>query len=306
MTINNKLYTIVGDANLEILENIEIVFFNKAMATDRNLDLYKDVKNGDWTLARMLEVSRIAAANLDDTDTANDIYGVLYDVHSLRSQLFSAGLKLAKKGNDGTFNIDDVANVSNVNICDKVTDLFNDHSVNYSDKTARARDWTLFKNSQAMMYATALYLGQSLRSGNLDFDYGILPMPKLDKDSDYISTPYGVSVFAIPQNVTSRHASAMVLNAMSFYSSNGSGNLVETFYDLVLKYQVANSVDDVENLELVRNKVYVDFAFIYDVGVFDCFSNAVKKNVSVTTDLNGKIKAAKRSLVNDFLKFYKD
>ncbi|GEM_PF-2205310 len=304
ITINNQLYSIVGDANLEMLENLEAMFFNKEMATDLKLDLYADVKNGNWTVERLLEVSASAAANLDDADKTNDVYGALFDKHSVVSQLFSCGLKLSEKTSEGLYSIENCGGDNSVNITSVVTSMIQNVAINYADQTARARDFTAFKERRAMIYATALYLGQSLRAASLDFDYGIIPSPKLNKDSEYISTPYGVSVFAIPVNAKSIHNSAIVLNAMNFYSSNDDNSLVPTFYDLVLKYQIANCPDDVENLDLIRDKVYVDFAFIYDVGLISVFRTAVINNTPISSALKSTVKSAKKTMENQIFKFY--
>ena len=297
VTLNGRMFSIAGDANLEMLENLEVVFFNKNIAADRSLDLYGDVNSGNWTIERMIEVINTVSSGLDDTDPTNDVYGVLYDTHSVGSQLFSAGIRMSELNADNV-NLDIASSSRNVDICDLLGRMMQLPGVDYNSATARARDWSLFRDHRSLMYATALYLGQSLRTANLDFDYGILPMPKYTVEDEYVSSPYGVSVFAIPVTVSDPHVSAMVLNAMNFASARGDDSLVTTFYDIVLKYQIADSVEDVGVLEMVRDNVYVDFAYIYDgnLGLLATFKDAMVKGTPVSAALKGRVNGAKIAL----------
>lgn len=306
VTLNGKMFSIAGDANLEMLENLEVMFFNKTQAVSFGLDLYSEVSSEKWTIDRLMEVIGIVSSGFDDGDSTNDMYGALYDVHSIGSQLYSSGIRMSDFNAERTVSLDVASSSLNIDAADKLAQMMKLPGVNYSSATARARDWTLFRNGKSLIYATALYLGKSLRAANLDFDYGILPMPKYSSEAKYVSSPYGVSVFAIPVNVRSTHESALVLNAMNFYSARRDDSLVTTFYDVVLKYQIADSVDDVRNLDLVRNSVYVDFAFIYDsfLGLHACFKNAVTSGASAATALKGALVVGRKSLDRDILSFY--
>ncbi|MCQ2428445.1 MAG: hypothetical protein MJ137_08640 [Clostridia bacterium] len=303
VTINGKMYTVAGDASLEMLENLEVMFFNKNMAKDKNIDIYKYASDGQWTVDKCLEVINTASSGLDDSDTNNDVYGALYDVHSLDAQLYSCGLRLSEVG-ESEIGIDIANSQKTVDIAEAVTKLIGAVGTDYSSKTARARDWSLFKNGNALIYATALYLGKSLKSGNLDFDYGIVPMPKLAEEDQYISTSYGVSVFAIPVSVASTHNSALILNALNFNSANTDDSVVTTFFDVILKYQVANSPEDIENLDLVRKNVYIDFAFIYDVGLDSAIKNAVIDKTSASVALKAAVKTAGSKIKNNIIAAY--
>lgn len=303
VTINGRMYSIAGDASLEMLENLEVMFFNKQMAGDRSLDLYADVSSGKWTVDRLIETVNAVSAGFDDSDTTNDLYGVMYDVHSIDAQMYSCGLKIAELTPESV-TIDNASGTMNMDIADKLVTLMKNVGVNYSSATARARDWTTFRDSKSLIYATALYLGKSLKSAGLGFDYGIIPLPKFSEDSEYISTSYGVSVFGIPAGVNNAHNSALVLNAMNFRSGRTDDSVVTTFYEVVLKYQVANSTDDVKNLDIVKNNVYIDFAFIYNVGVDSAYKNAIIGKSVTAAGIKAAVKSGKNTLERNILKFY--
>jgi len=303
VTINGKMYTIAGDANLEMLENLEVVFFNKSIAKDLNLDLYKSVSDGKWTIEEMKTAISMAASGFDDADTTNDRYGLLIDLHSADAMLYSLGMKLSEFV-DGEVSIDIASDQKNIDLTEALSAVIKTTGTKYVGTTARATDWTIFKNGTTLFYATALYIGQSMKSGNLDFDYGILPMPKLTEDAEYISTSYGVSVFGIPVTVASAHNSALIMNAMSYRSSGTDDSLVTTFYDVVLKYQIATSVEDVTNLDIVKNNVYIDFCFIYLSSIDKTLRDSAINGTSPSTPLKATVKTAKNTLKNSIIAFY--
>jgi hypothetical protein len=274
---------VVGDASLEVLQNIEVMFFNTTMAESYGLDLYSLVRNGEWTVDKLMEINTTVAANLDDNDTSNDIYGTMYDIHSMRAQLTSAGLRVTEIAENGAVQIT-ASTEKNINICDKVTQLINSSAVNYSSTNTRVRDYTLFSEGRSLFYATALLIGRTLKSLSMSFDYGVLITPKYSAEDDYVSTNYGASVFSIPLDVKDRHMSATILNALNYLSAD---TVVYSFYDQVIKNRVAESPDDSEMIDLARANMYMDFAFIYDsdLGILTSFYKAVLNNTSVSSSL---------------------
>ena len=234
-------------------------------------------------------------ASLNNENESYDIYGALYDLHSLRSQLFAAGLVLAQPISDGSVEI--VANTEkNLNVCSLVTELIHDPNVRYDTNTARStsnQGSTLFSNGKAFFYATALYLGKTLRANEPEFDYGVIIMPKYDESSEYISTTYGSSVFAIPLSVTNLHKSAVILDAMNAISND---TVVYSFYDIVMKSQIADAQEDADMIDLARAKLYVDFAFVNELGLLSAFQNAVINEFGISSALQSLSKVAQAKL----------
>lgn len=299
-TINNKLYTVVGDGSLEVWENIEVVFFNKGKASTQGVNLYELVDNNQWTIDKMLEISRKAASGLGDSDASNDVYGAYYDVHSLRSQLFSAGLKVVDTSN-GTLNIVAQERTLNLDIVDKVTSLIHDQATLYNPRnransdvnTARADSEykaKLFTGGKTMFYATALYLGYTINSQQNVPSFGIVPMPKCDTNQEkYITTSYGVSVFAIPKIAVDQHFAAVILDAINYYSAE---HTLDAFYNKAMRGQLAEGSDDVRMLDLAKDTMYFDMGWILDEGgkfnLFGEFQNATSGNrpVNLTDAMN--------------------
>ena len=94
MIINNRMYTIVGDAALEIFENIELLFFNKTIEEEYDYDLYGTVSEGKWTVDEMIYTIDVFTDALTDNDPDNDVYGAMYDSSAVQGQLYSVGITL--------------------------------------------------------------------------------------------------------------------------------------------------------------------------------------------------------------------
>ena len=304
-TINNKLFTVVGDGSLEVWENIEVVFFNKAKANAQTVNLYELVDSGEWTIDKMLQISRNAASGLDDSDESNNVYGSLYDVHSLRSQLFSAGLKIVDTSN-GTLDIVAQSRTLNLDILDKVKTLIHDQATNYHSSTARAdtNKAKMFTGGKTMFYATALYLGYTINSQSNVPSFGVVPMPKYDNEvqTNYITTSYGVSVFAIPKVALDQHFSAVILDAINYYSEE---HTLDAFYNKAMRGQLAEGSDDVRMLDLAKDTMYFDMGWILDEGgqfnLFNAFQAACVKNEEI--NLTDPMQTSTAKLV-DLIAFY--
>ena len=305
VTINNKLYTVAGDASLEVMENIEIVFFNKMFTDALNLDMYEIVDNKEWTIDKMISIGKDVSIGLDTPDTSDDIYGAIYDIHSLRSQLFSAGLRLTEINDKGGLKLI-ASDASNYTVQEKVKELIyhkttkayvDGKAPGYTARNAVEEKAAIFE-TQAVFYATAMYCGSTINNTNAD--YGVVPMPMLEEGGDYISTSYGVSTFAIPKSCNEPYFSAVILDAINYYSYD---TVVTGFYDTAMKAQVANSIYDARMMDIARDSLYFDFAWMLDQGgtmtVFNAYQIATEKQ---NTDLASVLAEAQSSSVEGLQK----
>lgn len=270
-TVNGQLYSVAGDASNEMVENMSTIFFNKSKASVNKLDMYSLVDNGEWTLEKMKQISTNVATGQDDGDETNDTYGVMFDLHSVRMANACFGLVITEPTSNGYYRVVDDANINerNFSIVLAFQDFVrNSGSVQYSSDTARARDTATFTSGKSLFFASALLVGERMRSKVSGWEYGVIPYPKFEANSDYGATVYGCSVFGIPKTVKDTHCSAVILNALNYF---GSESNIAAFYDKVVLGKVADSYDDQRMLELIRGRIKVDFAFIHDENVMTLF-----------------------------------
>ena len=59
----------VGDLNLDVWENLDMMFFNTTMEDAQHVDIHQLVKDGDWTIEEMMKIGKNAAVGLDTAAT---------------------------------------------------------------------------------------------------------------------------------------------------------------------------------------------------------------------------------------------
>ena len=108
--INGKQTTCVGWLTLDIVQGMEVVYFNNQIldeTSDENL--YQLVYDGKWTLDKMIQLSKEATYNVvwsgasDETGAQGDdyVHGTIMHYMGHRSFFFSLGGRLATVEEDG-------------------------------------------------------------------------------------------------------------------------------------------------------------------------------------------------------------
>ncbi|MBQ8850314.1 MAG: hypothetical protein IJ011_08305 [Clostridia bacterium] len=285
LTVNGKLFELTGDVTNEMVEQLEVIYYNKAIADELQLDLYKLVDEGNWTLEEMDKIIKDAQKGLDDEDVSNNVYGAMYDIHSLRTGIMSLGLELVEPTDNGFYVIVE-DQTRNIRVAEEFTKFIHQAGVDYSSATCRSRDTSLFVNGQSLFFATSLLIGERMKPEISGWDYGVVIAPKLDAEDDYYATVYGCTPLAIPKSVKSTHVSATVLDAMNYM---GEESNIRSFYDIVLLGQVADKADDVRMIEFARGMITTNIACIFDEGKIDLqcqYANvAVAGNKPISSNL---------------------
>ncbi len=297
ITVNNKLYTITGDVTNEMVEQIEVIYFNKQMADRIQEDLYDYVDKGTWTLEQMDIISKKVAAGLDTAETSDDVYGIMYDRNSVNTALLTLGINLVERTDNGFFKIVE-DHTSNIAMSEALTEFIHQNYVDYSNKSCLARDRSNFINGKSLMYATSLRVGELMKPTieDNDWDYGIVITPKFEEEDEYVSTVYGCTPLAIPNTARSTHVSAVILDAMNFM---GEETTVHSFYEVVILGQMADLADDVRMIEMARSLITTNIAFIYDAGVIQIhndYLNAVVNDKPFGSSLATHLDVARSGL----------
>ena len=315
--INNRLYGIVGDASLEVMENWEVLFYNRDMAKDLGYyeDIFNLVENGQWTVKEMMEIMDDFELALMDNDPSNDVWGAVYDSGSMVQQLYSAGLSLLEI-NRYTNILFDVSNTpKNIALTEDVRALRHHKTMNYqsscpgSDMETKSN---LFLAERTFFFGSDLLNGKAIKK-SADFDYGVLVMPKHDAADDYRTGSYGVSFFTIPHSSSNKHASAVVLNTMNYLSGDGGKEklgediLVDTFFETVVRTETSHGAEDFAMLDRIKKSAYYAFSFIAQnkISLQDSFVSSVHNNKSIAATMDDVTKKAEDGIF-EMMTFYGD
>jgi hypothetical protein len=237
------------------------------MTESLGYDMYKLVDDKEWTIDKMYEIGKNFSRGHDTVATDDDIYAIVIDNHSSAAMMYSSGIKLTEIDEYGAISLVADSRFINANIHEKLKENFLSSHTYWDRNTARSNLGTktsMFVNGQTAFYANCLYVGSDIvKKSAEDFSFGILPAPLYAEGDEYTSTAYGVSVFGIPKSSLDLHFAATILDAYNYYSWN---TVVSGFFESSMKAQLAAGSQDAKMLDVARNNLYFDFAWILEGG----------------------------------------
>lgn len=284
-----NIFYVAGDVYPIIMSWTSCVYWNKTVYSDvistDMLSLYNLVDNGEWTLDQFAAMARKTYLDVDQDQklSAEDRLGFMNSVHGSEEFTLNAGLTIAKKSSDGYFDIV-IDTEKNSDIMEKVRNIFYNMNAgiitNDTVLTAEkfANDTTLFLCGFFLQA-----FGEDLRG--MSSEYGIVPYPKYDEtQDDYISTVHNSAfVVGVPTDIGEDKMEAITacIEAQGYQNYR---DVMPAFYETALKVKYIgddeNSEYAVRMIDIIKDSVYVDFAYIYaaalnDLGriMYSCFEN---------------------------------
>ena len=277
VSVEGRQYLAVGELALSYTSGMYAMFYNKTLwAESHGADeLYDLVKNDAWTLDALMTYTADYNRDLDGDGKINgaDVCGLYYQQSSIMSDAMAgaAGIRFTKQ-TDGEYEFI----------------LNNERTMDFVEKMKRL----LFENNAVIMEAddfpnslkklsedTALFtvnmLGGTTYLREMENDYGILPLPKLNADQEgYTGFVHnGFSVFGIPATVKDGDRVTAFLEAMAAESYR---RVTYAYYDTALKVQYARDPVAAEMLDIISEGVVFDFAYVYNQSLNTaaaCFRN---------------------------------
>ena len=284
LSLGEKFYFLAGDALLTDDDNTYLTLFNKDMYSKnaeltKHGDIYDIVRNGEFTIDLYYEMCRaVSSPDSNGQWGFNATYGNLS--HAYGATVMMNGLNIATVTKDASnklnITLDDEASINAFN---KVYELMSDNTNTQRAELIAGQSTTnpsqygfaeleeMFVNERGLFYNTTSSSVSILKSADVEFEFGVLPIPKLNKDQDYYCNTVNVyqsSAFAIPSSVpTSRIPQiAFALQAMGFYNAD----VIRAYYQTTLQLQAVQSDDDAEMLDIVYNNRFYDIGAIYNWG----------------------------------------
>lgn len=259
LTLNGKSYYATGSL---LVPNPVVLFFNKNIVSEYKLESpYDLVRDGKWTLDKMIELS-IEVSN--DTDGNNiyddkDTYGYVGEVNwKVASYMFAAGQKITERDNDGSVKL--AMNTERMQtIIEKLDKLYHGGTYSYSTNQNANELSVMFQNGQALFYLEAIVNAEQYRTTNVDF--GILPLPKLNESQDSYYALSWTGFMAIPMNTDPELAGAV--SELLCYES-----LVQVqpvYYDTLLDSKIARDEESTEMLDIIFDNYISDMGMNYEL-----------------------------------------
>ena len=259
LCFGDKIYVMTGDYALYI-DSIDCLLFNKDIFDELGLEYpYQDVLDGTWTWDKFEELVALGAEDLNGDGLmtlADDQWGLSGWTYELcYALLVSTGYSPLEKDADNM-------PVLNQNISEthdkyqRIVDLFADGQKAFAEASDYNAQILAFTEGRSMFRDT--FLGGVTGLSEVEFDFGIIPYPKWDEDSEYQNRSSNMTALTyIPVTNPDIPLTGAVLEEMAFQSAK---ELTPLYFDTVLTVKSTRDVESEAMLPIIKNNA----RFLYD------------------------------------------
>ena len=277
------VYFCSGDITTGDDRCISVLLFNKSLIEQFDLDNpYDDVRNGTWTLDKMIANCKAVAGDIDGNGKQDefDRWGFTFWQDAIFSMILGTGATVGKTDENGvpTYTANDNFFIDAYN---KVLELV-DKQYSYNQKfDAQSGGYDHWGAGNALYYwgMVSSVIGQ--RSSELEF--GIIPMPKYSEEQDrYYSeaNAYSTSLIPIPMTVTDPDRSGLILEALAAY---GKQEISPVYLDTLVMVKYVRDEDSAEMLQLIFDSQ------VFDVGYFFNWGNTLNEAMNLLNTRSSNI-----------------
>ena len=259
LCFGDKIYVMTGDyANY--IDSIDCLVFNKDIFDNLGLEYpYQDVLDGTWTWDKFEELVALGADDLNgdgQMSFEDDQWGLVGWIWELApALLISTGYSPLEKDADNmpvlNQNVDEAHEIYG-----RIVDLFADGQKSWAESNDYSGQINVFTEGRAMFKDT--FLGGVTGFSEVEFDFGIIPYPKWDENSEYMNRSSNMTALTyIPVTNTELELTGAVLEELAFQSAK---ELTPTYFDTVLTVKSTRDVESEQMLPIIKNSA----RFLYD------------------------------------------
>ena len=273
VTIGDYVFSLFGDLHVAYYEAFYPAVFNKQILQELDLDdPYQLVLDGTWTLDAMLNMMMAAKSNLDGDDkwtTADRYPFTMYEENGSICLLSTSNVFLFEKNED---NIPVWSGLSErfLDTYDKlVKSAFSVKHNNALNSSGVVSTSTLEKHRAMMHEGKALFMFEPLGAvknlRDVDFEIGIVPLPKYDEAQEEYRTYIFASAnaLAIPVTNPDPERTGTILECMAELSRN---TVRKVFFDETLDYKYAQDEQAQKMLDIMFSNGAFELGYVYGWG----------------------------------------
>ena len=267
-----ELYFTSGSLALSMLRNMNVVYYNKALADDFSkdipelADMYAVVESGDWTFDKWLSLSEniYTDSNGNSERDGEDLYGIGYVRTTIIEAFFSSfDIDVLSRTSDGWFELN-VNTDKMFTSLDKMYNLFFNTTGCYAPGTGECDldDMEiLFAGGSILFMVNDMRSVETTALRNMQDEYGILPYPKYDTNQkEYYTLSNEHMTFAIPSIIPDSSIAGAVLEAMASYSYRDT---VPAYLDIAIKGKYMSDPGSRRMIDTIVNGYKPDASKIY-------------------------------------------
>ncbi|MCL1794833.1 MAG: hypothetical protein FWG34_13305 [Oscillospiraceae bacterium] len=222
-------------------------------------DPYALVKSGKWTWGKLQEMAKQVSKDIDGDGkfTEDDLYGFAGELDwQFINAMYSCDQRVMAKDSEGRYALD-----LNTSKTQAIIDMFDDllyvgnHAYTYEfDARTTKNKYLAFESGRALFYMSVPNYVKELRA--TEFDFGILPYPKLDESQENYITLNWAGAMCAPINA----ANPEKVGAVAEYLGAKSSEIVlPAYFDILLNGKVIRDDESRDMLDIIYGDSIYDF-----------------------------------------------
>jgi hypothetical protein len=254
-----------------------LTIFNRDLFTDRKIpDLYETVDNGEWTLDYQYSLAADAWVDSDGDgkESKKDFYGFITgSCISVDAYCTASNIHLVTRDETGymVYNADKLDDL--VTMSEKVSALYNAQGTyvfqgQTEDDIGKHYIIEKFAEQQGLMATTQFLSIETHIESLTEFNYGIVPMPKLTKEQAAYQTYVQdqVSAFGISSAIGDEKRQAMLGAVMEALAYHSYKIVRPAYYDSALSLRFMKDPQSKAILDTMFETIAFDYTYVTDVG----------------------------------------
>jgi hypothetical protein len=270
ITINDSLYTVIGDIGVSTLLFVSSLTFNKRLMDEANIAYpYDLVRDGKWTMDALYNMTVDYGSDLNgdgQVKREDDLVSIVgWCSESGYSKFYSTGFAFINRDAAGDYAISYDSERLNA-IIEKVVALWTtDYAYNNMGSGTAEHEITygIFPAGRALFSDIVLSKIGTFYS-DMNDDYGILPLPKYDENQESYKSYLGftIPILYLPNNAADAERTGTIMEALCTASYD---NVTPKMYEIVTKLKNARDEDSSEMIEIIIRNKFIDTAHFFDV-----------------------------------------
>ncbi len=297
-TINDKLYFCSGDVATSLLWYMVAMMYNKELYESHLAQLGKTpmdmVQANEWTLDNFLSIVQdIYTDDGNGSKDLNDFYGATLFKTDLDSFQIGAGITSIEKDESGSIRLSEKYNSQRcADICEAVGATLQAEGVlGISDDVRK-----VFQDSRSIFHMDRVFIipGSDTGSGGgLEFDVGVVPVPKYDKDQQTYRTNIGNPFTLYAINSMSRDLNESVVTLEALASANYR-SVTPAVFEVAMKVRYTDDPQVAEMFDILRDGISFDVGKLYHY-TFDGATSKIFRDTASSGNPSGFLTNLSRS-----------
>ncbi|MBQ7335693.1 MAG: hypothetical protein IJW92_04405 [Clostridia bacterium] len=277
LSIGDKLYFFSGDMNISTLDNAVVTLFNEDLYAKQipgGEDLYQLVRDGKWTVSKMVEIAKLATVdgledgNINPSGTDGDILGYFRYASADVYYFYSCGGRITTMDEDG-YPVLTIGDSHSLAVIDLLLNTITDDALPAGSLQGSGRNG-YFKSGNLLFTDMITWdVRKQMYSGITEWKYGILPTPMFEETGtttgykSIVQAGFNQTVhfWSLPSWCKDLDTASFMLEVMAQYSHK-EGSTMDAYFESTISLAAAKDGNSREMLRIVRDSL------VYDIGLF--------------------------------------